>query len=271
VARVVIAEPADADAAGIISDLDVKAGAVVARRCDAGFDLLYTRPAAFPESGSPRPALGGFVRIGVVSPYLMIYRHVPDDDLVVVLRIVHGRRRISRRHGDAAGRAAMICDLRFTAPRPVEARKCHGGAAQPVDGGSAAWPTGTTASTSGMEYSREGRQLSAVSVTRNSRNTDLARSTPTRVTVFKFAIDLPMDGSLPMMLRQHHHGTLDAVGRRPPHHRNTRGADSDRWPKSSIEGAAIIRNASVPRFLRGTPRVGGAPAKEDLPQFPRPR
>jgi hypothetical protein len=23
---------------------------------------------------------------------------------------------------------------------------------------------------------------------------------------------LPMDGSLPMMLRQHHHGTLDAVG-----------------------------------------------------------
>ena len=95
-ARVVITEPADADSAEIISDLNEKAGALVADRYDAEFDALYLRLAAFPESGSPRPKLGRFVRIGLVSPYVVVYRHVPDDDLVAVIRIVHGRRRITR-------------------------------------------------------------------------------------------------------------------------------------------------------------------------------
>jgi toxin ParE1/3/4 len=39
------------------------------------------------------PALGPNVRIGVVSPYIVIYRHA--EDTVNVLRIVHGRRRIT--------------------------------------------------------------------------------------------------------------------------------------------------------------------------------
>ena len=72
-ARVVITEPADADSAVIISDLTAKAGELVADRYEADFDALYRRLETFPESGSPRPKLGRLIRIGVVSPYVMIY------------------------------------------------------------------------------------------------------------------------------------------------------------------------------------------------------
>ena len=96
-ARVVITEPADADSSEIVRDLTARAGELVADRYDADFDALYLRLATFPESGSPRSKLGRFVRIGLVSPYVVVYRHVPDDDLVAVIRIVHGRRRITRR------------------------------------------------------------------------------------------------------------------------------------------------------------------------------
>jgi toxin ParE1/3/4 len=97
VARVVITEPADADSAAIISDLIAKAGELVANRYETDFDALYLRLATFPESGSLRPKLGRFIRIGLVSPYVVVFRHVPDDDLVAVIRILHGRRRITRR------------------------------------------------------------------------------------------------------------------------------------------------------------------------------
>src|SRR4051794_36560021 len=40
----------------------------------------------------------------------------------------------------------------------------------------------------------------------------LARSTPTRVTVSNFSIDLPMDGSPQMGSDNNHPGTFDAVG-----------------------------------------------------------
>ncbi len=95
--RVVITDPADADSAFIIRDLTSKAGEPVANRYEADFDALYLRLATFPESGSSRPKLGRFVRIGLVSPYVVVYRHVPDDDLVAVIRIIHRRRRITRR------------------------------------------------------------------------------------------------------------------------------------------------------------------------------
>ncbi len=96
-ARVVITGPADADSAEIIGDLTAKAGELVADRYEAEFEALYLRLATFPESGSPRPKLGRFIRIGLVSPYMVVYRHAPGDDLVAVIRILHGRRRITRR------------------------------------------------------------------------------------------------------------------------------------------------------------------------------
>ncbi len=95
--RVIITDPADADSVEIIKDLTGKAGVLVADRYEADFDALYLRLESFPGSGSPRPKLGRFIRIGVVSPYVIVYRYIPDDDLVAVIRILHGRRRITRR------------------------------------------------------------------------------------------------------------------------------------------------------------------------------
>ena len=96
-ARVVITAAADGDAAAIIDDLAAKAGANVAVRYDADFDALYQRLKQFPESGAPRRKLGETVRIGVVFPYVVFYRYVEADDIVFVLRVLHGRRKITRR------------------------------------------------------------------------------------------------------------------------------------------------------------------------------
>jgi toxin ParE1/3/4 len=59
------------------------------------FRKLYEQLAGHPDSGAPRPALGPNIRIGVVSPYIVIYRHVEVAATVTILRIVHGRRRIA--------------------------------------------------------------------------------------------------------------------------------------------------------------------------------
>jgi plasmid stabilization system protein ParE len=59
------------------------------------FERVYDRLEDFPASGLPRPAIGPNIRIGVVRPYIVIYRHVAGSDTATVLRIVHGRRRIA--------------------------------------------------------------------------------------------------------------------------------------------------------------------------------
>jgi toxin ParE1/3/4 len=96
-ARIVIASSADADYAEIIADLAAKAGWPTAARYDTLFERLYDRLAGHPYSGAPRPALGHNIRIGVVAPFIVIYRNDEDSDTVTVLRIVHGRRRITGR------------------------------------------------------------------------------------------------------------------------------------------------------------------------------
>jgi len=69
----------------------------------ASLDALYDRLAAHRDSGSPRPVLGQHVHIGLVSPFVVAYRHVPGRDLVGVIRVVHGSRRLTRKllRGDA--------------------------------------------------------------------------------------------------------------------------------------------------------------------------
>jgi len=95
VARVVITASADSDAAAIVSDLTAKAGIHVANRFADDFDAFYRRLELFPESGALRPRLGPLVRIGVVAPYAIIHEYVAVDDVVTIMRIVHGRRRIT--------------------------------------------------------------------------------------------------------------------------------------------------------------------------------
>jgi plasmid stabilization system protein ParE len=93
--RVIVTASADADLDAIQTDLAQAAGIRIAEKYTALFERLYDRLAEHPDSGAPRPALGEDIRIGIVLPYIVIYRHGDVDDVVTVLRIVHGRRKIS--------------------------------------------------------------------------------------------------------------------------------------------------------------------------------
>jgi toxin ParE1/3/4 len=94
-ARIVITASAAADSAAIFDYLNATAGRATVIKYRALFSKLYERLAYHPHSGPPRPALGPNIRIGVLSPYIVIYGHAEDGDTVNVLRIVHGRRQIT--------------------------------------------------------------------------------------------------------------------------------------------------------------------------------
>jgi toxin ParE1/3/4 len=96
-ARVVFSGLADLDIDGIFIDLAAKAGRFVAAKYDWLFNRLYDRLADYPNSGAARPALGDDIRIGIVTPFIVIYRYAEVSDTVTVLRVVDGRRRISGR------------------------------------------------------------------------------------------------------------------------------------------------------------------------------
>ena len=91
-ARAVVSAPADSDHRDILDYLAAKAGYATAERYNAAFRAIYRRLADFPDSGPPRLALGVSVRIAVVQPFVMIY----TDDAVIILRILHGKRNITR-------------------------------------------------------------------------------------------------------------------------------------------------------------------------------
>jgi toxin ParE1/3/4 len=94
-ARVIVTSSADADVHAIQVDLAKAAGIHIAANYTALFENLYDQLAAYPDCGAPRPGLGKDIRIGIVLPYIIIYRHHEADDIVTVLRIVHGHRNIT--------------------------------------------------------------------------------------------------------------------------------------------------------------------------------
>lgn len=96
-ARIVISALADADTDEILSYLEREAGRATALKYERSFDRLYDRLANFPESGAPRPALGFNIRVGIVPPYIVFYRHVAADDIAAIIRILHGSRQITRK------------------------------------------------------------------------------------------------------------------------------------------------------------------------------
>ena|SRR5262245_4784923 len=92
-ARVVLTAAADADVDAIFQRLNARAGLPTATKYRGLLTGLYKRLAQFPDSCSLRPVLGPNVRVGVVAPYIVIYRYVAETDTVTVLRVRHGRRR----------------------------------------------------------------------------------------------------------------------------------------------------------------------------------
>ena len=104
-ARIVVTGSASVDQAIILTDLYRKAGLRTAIKFGSLFGLLYDRLADHPLSGPRRPALGPNVRIGIVSPYIVIYEHSENDDAVTILRVIHGRREITSKLLSAAATA----------------------------------------------------------------------------------------------------------------------------------------------------------------------
>jgi toxin ParE1/3/4 len=94
--RLVVTADATTDTYQILRYLEREAGAAVAARYGHRFRRTIERLLATPESGAPRPSLGTRTRVAVVFPYVLIYDYSLEDDTLLLLRILHGRRKISR-------------------------------------------------------------------------------------------------------------------------------------------------------------------------------
>ena len=100
--RVDFSSLALADIAKILSDLNSDSGFRVAERYRRNFDrLILSNLSVHPELCQARPRLGAHIRVGVVRPYLVVYRYDPPDPVITIVRVIHGRRRITRALVDA--------------------------------------------------------------------------------------------------------------------------------------------------------------------------
>jgi toxin ParE1/3/4 len=95
--KVVVSDAAHKDLLAILGEIGVAAGEKVAVFYAAEVERFYSRLALFPESGSPRRALGVNARIGILYPYVVVYDYLESEKTVIVLCLVHGRRRITKR------------------------------------------------------------------------------------------------------------------------------------------------------------------------------
>jgi toxin ParE1/3/4 len=84
--RLVVTAEAEADTREILSFLEREAGPTIAAGYARRFRSTLERLIDLPETGAPRPSLGPTARIGIVSPYILIYDFVREDDSLVLLR-----------------------------------------------------------------------------------------------------------------------------------------------------------------------------------------
>jgi toxin ParE1/3/4 len=93
--RLVVTPEANADSSEILSYLHREAGVRVAEDYGRRFQQTLARLLDFPETGAPRPILGRHTRSAIVQPFLLIYDFSREDDVLTLLRILHGRRNIN--------------------------------------------------------------------------------------------------------------------------------------------------------------------------------
>jgi plasmid stabilization system protein ParE len=94
--RLVVSADAEADTRDVLAYLERQAGPTVAADYGRRFGWTIERLVSMPETGAPRPSLGPNTRLAVVFPYILIYDYTREDDTLTLLRILHGRRNISR-------------------------------------------------------------------------------------------------------------------------------------------------------------------------------
>jgi toxin ParE1/3/4 len=96
VTDIVLTHSAHRDLTRILAEIHTNAGIASAHKYDAEFSRTFARLMQFPDSGAPRPRLGVNTRLSVVYPYLIYYRRSAAADIVLIMRILHGRREITR-------------------------------------------------------------------------------------------------------------------------------------------------------------------------------
>jgi toxin ParE1/3/4 len=94
--RPVVTADAETDTGAILEYIEGQAGARVASAFAGSFRRTIERLVALPFSGAPRPSLGAHARIAVVFPYVLIWDYTQENVTVTLLRILHGRRNITR-------------------------------------------------------------------------------------------------------------------------------------------------------------------------------
>lgn len=95
--RLVVTANAEDDINDILDYLAREAGAEVAVAYGNQFRSSIERLLEFPRIGARRTALGTGTRATVVPPYILIYDYEPADDVVTLLRVIHGKRNITYR------------------------------------------------------------------------------------------------------------------------------------------------------------------------------
>lgn len=95
--KVIISPRAEADIDDITTYLAGRGGELLVTKYYGLFDDVYRRLEMWPTSGPARRQLGKSARITVVKPYVMIYDFESKYDIVTIVRVVRGSRRITRR------------------------------------------------------------------------------------------------------------------------------------------------------------------------------
>lgn len=96
-ALVLFSEQIRRDLDGIVQYLERVAGAQVALDYALEFERSTNQLVDNPGLGAPRSKYGRNIRMLIVEPYLIFYDGGPKAKQVIVLRMLDGRRRISRR------------------------------------------------------------------------------------------------------------------------------------------------------------------------------
>lgn len=95
--KVIISPRADADIDEVTAYLAGRGGEPVVAKYLGLFDDVYRRLEMWPASGPERRQLGKQARIAPVPPFVVIYDWDQALDTVMIVRIVRGSRRITRR------------------------------------------------------------------------------------------------------------------------------------------------------------------------------
>ena len=85
-ATTIVTDRDSADLLDIYAYLNAKAGAITAAKYDTLFENHFRYLADIIDGGPRRPRLGRGIRIGVVWPYVVIFRPRRRDDIVEILR-----------------------------------------------------------------------------------------------------------------------------------------------------------------------------------------